>query len=80
MQLLNPLVLLVVSSAGTRAATSITAEMPSTLPTFPASVSELSAASTILATATPSPNVGNPANILSYPLCVVSYSPGSQNP
>ena len=79
MQLLNPLVLLTlfgvtIKAADVTAATAVPS--PSTLPTYPSSVSDISAASTVLATATPSPNLGNPANILSYPLCAVSHPLG----
>ena len=42
--------------------------VPSTLPT------EVIAASEVLATATPAPNLGNPTNIQSFPLCAVRPS------
>ncbi|KAL8689316.1 MAG: hypothetical protein Q9218_004993, partial [Villophora microphyllina] len=41
----------------------------STTPTVAPSVTGVSQASSVLATATPAPNLGNPANILSYPKC-----------
>ncbi|CAF9918849.1 hypothetical protein IMSHALPRED_004440 [Imshaugia aleurites] len=42
------------------------------IPTYPAGLTAATAADTILATATPEPDIGNPADILSFPLCAVS--------
>ncbi|KAL8919465.1 MAG: hypothetical protein Q9208_006750 [Pyrenodesmia sp. 3 TL-2023] len=39
-------------------------------PTYPPSITALSQASAVLATATPAPNLGNPTNSQSYPPCV----------
>ncbi|KAM0798434.1 hypothetical protein BDR22DRAFT_891226 [Usnea florida] len=39
------------------------------LATYPADATAATAVSAVLATATPEPNIGNPANILTYPQC-----------
>ncbi|KAL8686464.1 MAG: hypothetical protein Q9218_007088 [Villophora microphyllina] len=47
----------------------------STTPTIPPGVTGQPAVSSILATVTPAPNLGNPANILTYPNCAVRSDP-----
>lgn len=47
----------------------------STATTIPTDVIRTTAVSSVLATATLAPNLGNPANILSYPICAVSLRP-----
>lgn len=46
----------------------------STTPTIPPGVTDQPAVSSILATATPAPNLGNPADLSTYPQCAVSSS------
>lgn len=53
------------------------ATQPTTLtttPTIPPSVTAPGAVSSVLATATLSPNLGNPAALSSYPRCAVSFA------